>query len=337
MKYNKGFAPILILVVVLGVLAVGGVAYFAGKSSAPKNEVNDNSNFPPVDQNYSTPTTNNNPSVTSNTNNNVTPPVIAKQSASITVLSPSGGERVPIGSSIVIKWNSVNISNRVFLTLNLPGDKQVISSYTNNEVTEPNNGSFTWKLPKTFNDMDSTPIDHDYIAYITIKDSINGNIIGQSKNFTITPSAVTSNWKTYTGTQYGFSLQYPTGTQISDVDISGGRNIIFTTSQGTVMVGVVTQAWNNGVLSSPPNCEDTASGADRTNTNINGVNFLTFSMSKEMSGMNSPTSATEYCAIRNGTAYKLITRVGYMQGSSNGLGLDKNPTLNQMLASFKLN
>ena len=143
--------------------------------------------------------------------------------------------------------------------------------------------------------------------------------------------------KTYTSAQYGFSIQYPTGTQITDTDISGGRNIIFTTSQGTVMVGVVTQAWHNGVLSSPPNCDDTASGADRTNTNINGVNFLTFSMSKEMSGMNSPTSATEYCAIQNGTAYKLITRVGYTQGSSNGLGLDKNPTLNQMVASFKLN
>lgn len=54
MKYNKGFTPIIILLIVLGVLAVGGVAYFAGKSSAPKNEVSDNSNYFPT-------TTNNNP------------------------------------------------------------------------------------------------------------------------------------------------------------------------------------------------------------------------------------------------------------------------------------
>ena len=61
MKYNKGFAPVVILLIVLGVLAVGGVAYFAGKSSAPKNEVADNSNYyPPVQQNQNPPTTNNN-------------------------------------------------------------------------------------------------------------------------------------------------------------------------------------------------------------------------------------------------------------------------------------
>ena len=61
MKYNKGFAPVLILVIVLGVLVVGGVAYFAGKSSAPKNEVSDNY-FPTTEeQNYTSPTTNNNP------------------------------------------------------------------------------------------------------------------------------------------------------------------------------------------------------------------------------------------------------------------------------------
>jgi hypothetical protein len=62
MKYNKGFAPVVILLIVLGVLAVSGVAYFAGKSSAPKNKVSDNSNyFPTTEQNYTPPTTNNNP------------------------------------------------------------------------------------------------------------------------------------------------------------------------------------------------------------------------------------------------------------------------------------
>lgn len=78
MKYNKGFAPVVILLIVLGVLAVGGVVYFAGKSSAPKNEVSDNSNYyPPVEQNQNPPTTNNNPSqqqTPPSTNNNSTTP-----------------------------------------------------------------------------------------------------------------------------------------------------------------------------------------------------------------------------------------------------------------------
>ena len=78
MKYNKGFAPILILVIVLGVLAVGGVAYFAGKSSAPKNEVSDNSN-------------------------------IAKPS--ITILSPKGGESYT--NIIPVRWTSQNIQGNV--------------------------------------------------------------------------------------------------------------------------------------------------------------------------------------------------------------------------------
>lgn len=188
------------------------------------------------------------------------------------------------------------------------------------------------------------------VRYIFVKDFLKYEFVlnyTNEKNITLidqilstvkfTVPGATISWKTYTSTQYGFSIQYPTGTQITDVDISGGRSIFFTTSQGTVIVQVVTQAWNNGVLSSPPNCNDTASGTDRTNTNINGINFITFNMSKEMSGMNSPASATEYCAIKNGTAYKLITKVGYAPGSSNGLGLDKNSTLNQMVASFRMN
>ena len=73
MKYNKGFAPVLILIIVLGVLAVSGVSYFAGKRSAPKNEVSDNSNYlPPVDQNYNPPTTNNNPPISQPSISNTT-------------------------------------------------------------------------------------------------------------------------------------------------------------------------------------------------------------------------------------------------------------------------
>ncbi len=38
MKTNKGFTPILIAIAVVAVLAIGGVGYFAGKSSAPTSQ-----------------------------------------------------------------------------------------------------------------------------------------------------------------------------------------------------------------------------------------------------------------------------------------------------------
>lgn len=51
MKNNKGFTPIAIVFIIITVLAVGGVVYYAGKSStpAPQNTVDDNYQ-PPVDQ-----------------------------------------------------------------------------------------------------------------------------------------------------------------------------------------------------------------------------------------------------------------------------------------------
>lgn len=62
MKYNKGFAPLVVLLIMLGVLGVGGVVYFTGKSSAPKSEVSDNSNnFTTTEQNTPPTNYNNNP------------------------------------------------------------------------------------------------------------------------------------------------------------------------------------------------------------------------------------------------------------------------------------
>ena len=106
MKYNKGFAPIIILLIILGVLAVGGVAYFAGKSSAPKNEVTDNSNyFPMTEQNYTPPTTNNNPPTqtpppSNNPPQQQTPPPPQQQTGFI---SPTQGSTWSLGNSMAIK------------------------------------------------------------------------------------------------------------------------------------------------------------------------------------------------------------------------------------------
>ncbi len=70
MKYNKGFGSLAVLLIIIAILAVGGIAYYSGKNSVPKIEQNNNqpqlsttlpqyvgaqSGWPPVIQNSLTP------------------------------------------------------------------------------------------------------------------------------------------------------------------------------------------------------------------------------------------------------------------------------------------
>lgn len=145
----------------------------------------------------------------------------------------------------------------------------------------------------------------------------------------------TAVWKTYTSSQYGFSIQHPKDSLINDVDISGGRNISFSVSQGTVMVEVVTAAWHNGVLTTPANCNDFDSSIVTSRATINGIDFLKGDVSRDFSGMNSATSATEYCTMQNGTAYKIIPRMPIVSGS-NLSDVNTNSVLSQIVKSFTL-
>jgi len=369
MKYSKGFMGVGVIIAIIVALGVGGgVVYYATKTPTPSSNIEENNYPPQANQNSTIPPTTTNTQTTTSTKTPVTRTLKDETANWTTYRNDQYGIefRHPADwKSRVLKEGNIDDIVQVFspesYSLALKGDtagqtdqfavrilynKSYESSLEGKNITFAGKNAIDGGWQNSA--MGGSPL---RIIKILIDPLVTIEMSAQSSNtkaieekilstFKFTAQNVsnpTASWKTYTGTQYGFSIQYPAGTQISDVDISGGRSIFFTTSQGIVMVRVVTQAWNNGVLSSPPNCNDTASGADRTNTNINGVNFLTFNMSKDMSGMNSPASATEYCAIRNGVAYKLITKVGYTSGSSNGLDLDKNPTLNSMVASFKLN
>lgn len=53
MKYNKGFAPLAILLIVLGIAAIGGIAYYVGKSS--KSELIQPSDYSPTTEQLNTP------------------------------------------------------------------------------------------------------------------------------------------------------------------------------------------------------------------------------------------------------------------------------------------
>lgn len=151
MKYNKGFAPLVILLIIVGVLAVAGVAYFAGKNSSPKNEIADNSNYSPMtEQNYTAPTTNNNPlqqktpPPANNPQQQQTPPSTATCATSITVLSPNGGEVYSNTNALRVTWESCKIpANATLVVELLYGTDGIMTAFV------PNTGSYTFQLSPT--------------------------------------------------------------------------------------------------------------------------------------------------------------------------------------------
>jgi hypothetical protein len=167
----------------------------------------------------------------------------------------------------------------------------------------------------------STPVDR-FVNYI-IPDK-EGNKLFDISSLTIDSEklaedivkTITFTTKKYENEQYGFSMLYPIDARINDVDISGGRSISFVTSQGRLIVQAVTESWNNGVLSAPPSCNnDIVGGQKITSKIINGVSFYEFDVSKEVSSASQNTNTTEYCTVKNGTAYKLIVKDNDQRGS----------------------
>ena len=178
MKYNKGFAPLIILLIVLGVLAVGGVVYFAGKSSAPKNEVADNSNyFPTIEQNYTPPTTNNNPPVqTPPLQNGCTP----NDPPSITITNPIAGVSYTVGQNVTLSWTSCNVQN-IWLGLG-SGGKDF------GEITYPNpvpasQGSYQWTATNPAQAFTGSSTNTYFIGF----ESQSPNVLVKSGNFTVHP------------------------------------------------------------------------------------------------------------------------------------------------------
>lgn len=155
-----------------------------------------------------------------------------------------------------------------------------------------------------------------------------------------------SSWKTYTSDKLGFSFQYPKENEIPPLEginsVSGRRigqvvlsPISHNAIQGTVFVEVDNQNENNDVA---PTCNDNAISKERT-MSINGVDFLKYDVSKERKQAGFPSdsesSATEYCAIHNGIAYKIIVMTAQYSVGNSVPDVNKNAVLNQIVASFK--
>ncbi len=141
MKYNKGFAPLILLAIIVGALVVGGGAvYFATKTPTSPKNIEEN-NYQPQENQNSLETTNNNQEVKK-----------AETNPSIEIFSPKEGEELVIGSKYTInyKTNSIPKDAIVFLFVGsgeknkwmkiVPSDKLDSFSATSS--------SYTWIVPK---------------------------------------------------------------------------------------------------------------------------------------------------------------------------------------------
>ena len=153
MKNNKGFAPIAIIFIIIAVLAVGGVAYYTGKSSktAPKNIEENSINLSQENQNNiaNTPVTNLN--ITTNDLTITEPkttPCLSTTVPWVKVLSPNGGETFTVEQypGMLTKWKSCNIE-----TGNVAiGLKNITTGNEKFLLVSPDSGTTNVLLPSEF-------------------------------------------------------------------------------------------------------------------------------------------------------------------------------------------
>jgi len=130
---------------------------------------------------------------------------------------------------------------------------------------------------------------------------------------------------------YGFSIDYPIGTQIDD-GVAGSVVFQPRTTRGDLTVGLVQPS---------ADCLDTSSGVNPSHKTINGIDFIVYDLDRVLSGSYISVAAREYCAVQNGMEYKIIPKLPYIElpggGVPPGGGVDQDDVLNQMIGSFKFN
>ena len=134
-----------------------------------------------------------------------------KNSASLTLISPNGGEIIEEGSTYTIKWSSKNIPADSKISISI---RRVIPPSTVIEGQEfdplvfinlDNSGSVDW----TVSDMYPAG---DYLLNIVSYSSlpVNNPILDESDaTFQIVKSSREINWQTYLNESFGYSLNYP--------------------------------------------------------------------------------------------------------------------------------
>ena len=148
MKHPKGFAQIVVLLIIIGILAVGSVAYFAGKSSVLKKEANNSNYNPTTQQNYVSQQ-----QITASQTNTIPFQNQQQQTScaptdtpSITVTSPIMGANYTVDQSITIYWESCNVNTFTLSLVSGGKDFGEIKGYhaLDIDVSRFQHGSFQW-------------------------------------------------------------------------------------------------------------------------------------------------------------------------------------------------
>jgi len=202
---------------------------------------------------------------------------------SITVLSPNGGESYQPGNTVNIAW-TVN-SNASNVALSVDDTTGNLANEGLIDVSAPNTGSYSWTIPQNF------PVG-SYKIHITSS----GKEDSSDNYFTIVslPSIITS--QTYTNSQYGFSIGYPSTWNVQMGTWNGAGNNEITLKKTNLTPGSAGDfevSINIGAASQP------AASASASNVTVADV---TATKTDFAAGTQSGPY-TQYSLTKNGTNY----------------------------------
>ena len=155
---------------------------------------------------------------------------------------------------------------------------------------------------------------------VTTSDSVN-----------IAPVDTTTDWQTYSNPEYGISFQYPVGSKVSDIDITGGRELDINNIDGT-MTSIRIQdsrlVPNYSPIQTP--CNDNGYYTSGTLDTYNDIDFVKSDVSNTYGGMQSDAYAESYCVVNGGTNYTITPRISwsrYSGGERGGNGQNTTQTI----------